>query len=118
MSRKLEHSLTSKQVQSAGPGRHCDGGGLYLQVIKSNDGESLNRSWIFRYRVNGRLREMGLGPLSTMRLSEARDRARSLRMKRLDGIDPIDERREARAREQSERAKLMTFDQVMLMYFK
>jgi hypothetical protein len=38
-------------------------------------------------------------------------------MKRLDNVDPINERREARA-EQSEREKLMTFDQVKLMFFK
>ena len=118
MPKKLEHSLSARKVQTAGPGRHCDGGGLYLQVIKSRDDEGLNRSWIFRYRVNGRLRDMGLGPLSTVGLSEARERARELRLKRLDGIDPIDERHGERLRAQSERARLMTFEQVKLQFFK
>jgi integrase len=122
MPKKLEHALSPRKVQTAGPGRHCDGGGLYLQVIKkSRDDEGrtrYNRSWVFRYRLNGRLREMGLGPLSTLSLSEARERARTMRMKRLDGIDPIDERRDERQRVQSERAKLMTFEQVKLQFFK
>jgi integrase len=115
MPRKIEHSLSSRKVQTAGPGRHCDGGGLYLQVTKTKDGEGVNRSWLFRYRVNGKLRDMGLGPLSTITLSEARERARTMRMKRLDGTDPIDERRVARLK--SENGKLLTFDQAMTAYF-
>lgn len=39
------------------PGMHADGGGLYLQV--TNGGAS----WIYRYMLNGRACEMGLGPL-------------------------------------------------------
>jgi hypothetical protein len=70
MPRKLEHSLTSRAVQTAGPGRHCDGGGLYLQVVKSRDGESPEPIKDFSVPRRGQLREMGLGSLSTMRLSE------------------------------------------------
>jgi integrase len=114
MPRKVERALSPRRAQTAEPGRHCDGGGLYLQVSRAKDGEALNRSWVFRYRLNGRLREMGLGPLSTVRLSEARERARAIRTKRLDGIDPIDERRAARLRPE---AKLVTFDQAMQGYF-
>jgi integrase len=118
MPRKIEHALSSRKVQTAGPGRHCDGGGLYLQVTTTKDGEGVSRSWIFRYRINGKLRDMGLGCLSTVGLSEARERSRALRLKRLDGIDPIDERRDERARAQSERLRLMTFEQVKLQFFK
>jgi integrase len=57
---------------------------------------------------------MGLGPLSTISLSEARERARVMRTKRLDGIDPIDERYVARLRPAN---KLLTFDQAMAGYF-
>jgi integrase len=115
MPRKLERALSPRKVQTAGVGRYCDGGGLYLQVTTTKDEKGLNRSWVFRYRLNGRLREMGLGPLSTITLSQARERARAMRMKRLDGIDPIDERRVARLRPE---ATLLTFDQAMTAYFK
>jgi hypothetical protein len=59
MPRKIERALPPRKVQTTGVGRHCDGGGLYLQVTTTKDGEGLNRSWVFRYRLNGRLREMG-----------------------------------------------------------
>jgi integrase len=113
MPRKLERALSPRKVQTAGVGRHCDGGGLYLQVTTTKNGEGLNRSWVFRYRLNGKLREMGLGPLSTIGLSEARERARVVRTKRLDGIDPIDERRVAGLRPAN---KLLTFDQAIAGY--
>jgi integrase len=103
MPRKLERALTPRRVQTAGPGMWADGGNLYLSVApsKSKSGR-INRSWVFRYGVpvpggRTRYRDLGMGSLSTLSLSEARERARLLRQKRLDGIDPIDERRAARA---------------------
>ena len=42
------------------PGMHGDGGGLWLQVTPNG------RIWIFRYTLNGRAREMGLGSLRTV----------------------------------------------------
>jgi integrase len=56
---------------------------------------------------------MGLGSLSTIGLSEARDKARALRAKRLEGIDPIEERRAARSQPA---AKTMTFDEAARAY--
>lgn len=56
------------------PGMYADGAGLYLQV--SGDGEStLAKSWIFRFTLRGRSREMGLGSLSLFGLAEARSKA-------------------------------------------
>jgi integrase len=92
---------------------HCDGGGLYLQVAFAKDGKAINRSWIFRYRVGGKLRDMGLGPLSTIGLAEAREKARHQRAKVLDSIDPIEERRAARA---VPAVRLVTFDQAATAY--
>ena len=34
-------------------GSHCDGGALYLQVSSSG-----TQSWVFRYKINGRTRDM------------------------------------------------------------
>lgn len=69
------------------PGMYADGGGLYLQVSRSG-----TKSWIFRFALSGREREMGLGPLHTVSLSEARDLALEARKLKLRGIDPIDAR--------------------------
>ena len=51
--------LTDRAVRTAGPGRHGDGvvRGLML-VVK----ESGARSWLLRYQLDGRRRDMGLGP--------------------------------------------------------
>lgn len=73
------------------PGRYGDGGGLWLQV---RDAE--RRSWLFRYTLHGRAREMGLGALKDMTLAEARDAALASRKLLLSGLDPIEHRHEAR----------------------
>jgi len=86
------------------PGMHADGGGLYLQVTASGA-----KSWIFRFMLHGRAREMGLGPLHTISLAEARERARECRKLRVDGIDPVEVRRAKRAEERLAAATAMTF---------
>lgn len=88
------------------PGYHADGGGLYLQVTATGV-----KTWIFRYRVDGRLRDMGLGPLNTVSLADARVKAELCRKQRLDGIDPIDARRAERAAVKAKTARAMTFRQ-------
>lgn len=92
MGRSL-HKLTAKAVANLGPGMHSDGGGLYLLVRATGA-----RSWIFRFRHLGRLRDMGLGSVQDFTLAEARARAAAQRKLRADGIDPIDARDAARAR--------------------
>jgi integrase len=102
--------LTARKVESVkAPGMYCDGGGLYLQVTKGTDG--INRSWIFRYSLNGRTREMGLGPLALYGLAEARGLALDARRLRHQGVDPIEHRRAARAQKQLDDAKAITFKQ-------
>ena len=56
MARAIER-LSSAKVKNAGRG-HPDGGGLYLQVTERKDGQ-LNKSWLFRFAIGGREREMG-----------------------------------------------------------
>lgn len=95
MPRILHNALTALSVKNAGPGRHADGGGLHLLV---KDGGA--RSWVFRFMLNGRSRDIGLGAAGAggMSLAEARDRATALRLKVKAGIDPLSERQEAEAR--------------------
>jgi integrase len=93
------------------PGHYGDGGGLYLLI-----GPTGAKSWTFRFRERGRLREMGLGPLHTINLVHARERARQCREQRLDGVDPIAVRRAVRQRAQLDAAKAMTFRQCAEAY--
>jgi hypothetical protein len=87
--------LSPLEVANAKVGMHADGGGLYLQVTKTVAGQ-LNKSWLFRYSVGGRERQMGLGSLTEIKLAAARERATECRLQRLAGTDPIEERERAR----------------------
>jgi integrase len=89
------------------PGRYGDGGGLYLQV--KGPGQ---RSWLFRFMLRGKAREMGLGSVDTVRLAEARDLARDMRGLVARGIDPIAHRRQAR----EELRATATFEDVAALY--
>ena len=86
--------LTARTVQALkAKGRYADGGNLYLSI--GNGG----RSWVFLYRdrVTGRLREMGLGPSSVVSLQDARQRSATARKLLHDGLDPIADKRARQA---------------------
>jgi len=76
------------------PVRFGDGGGLYLQVAPGARGDV--KSWLFRFKLSGREREMGLGPVGEapdgVSLAEARKRAAAARAMLAEGVDPIDAR--------------------------
>ncbi|OOG47668.1 site-specific integrase [Rhodanobacter sp. C01] len=103
--------LKVRKVKTAG--YLGDGGGLYLQVSPS-----LSKSWVFRYQVNGRTREMGLGSFNTFGLRDARDRATGCRKLLADGIDPIEQRNAAHQRKQLSDARVMTFGQCCEKYIE
>ena len=63
---------------------HNDGHGLYLRVSDTG-----TRSWIFRFTLGGKTRDMGLGSTNVVSLAAARKRAQELRELRQRGIDPI-----------------------------
>jgi integrase len=69
------------------------------------------KSWIFRYERNGRERHMGHGPVHTLSLADARERARDCRRLLLDGRDPIEVRKAERMRERVEAARGLTFQE-------
>jgi integrase len=97
-----------------------DGGGLWLQVTRGEgeNSDHLRRSWTFRYEINGRRREMGLGALHTFSLAEARNRARALRQLLADGIDPLAKREANKQARLVEQASTVTFEQCAKMYLK
>jgi integrase len=97
-----------KVMRVTRPGVYNDGAGLYLQV--TGDGiTKLGKSWIFRYMLRGKEREMGLGSLSTIGLADVRIKAAECRRLKAEGIDPLDARRAERARAALEAAAAMTF---------
>jgi integrase len=96
-------------------GLYCDGGGLYLQVTPSG-----SKTWIFRFRspLTGKLRDMGLGPLHSIGLPEAREKAATQRTALASGLDPIETRDEETRRKAMEAAKAVTFAQCAASYIE
>ncbi len=94
-----------KIKQNLKPGMYADGLGLYLRVGPGN-----SKRWIFRYRTEGKLRDMGLGPLHTVSLAEARDKAEACRVMRLKGLDPLNERAQQTKIKTVQTATTITFE--------
>jgi integrase len=85
--------LTARKVETVKtPGYLKDGGGLFLQV-----GETGSKSWIFEFRFAGRRREMGLGSLQRVSLSEARAQRDECNAMLRSHTDPIEHRKRERA---------------------
>jgi len=81
----IMNKLSARAVETISkPGRHGDGGGLYLVVDKSGA-----KRWVFLYRRSDRLREMGLGGVHFVTLAKARELAQDARTKLQAGVDPI-----------------------------
>jgi hypothetical protein len=85
--------LSAKGAVSLGPGKHADGGGLWLVKDTPKRGK-----WVLRLTVHNRRREMGLGPFPAVSLAESRRLAEEARSQVRAGLDPIKER-ERRRRE-------------------
>jgi integrase len=115
---KLVNALTPLGVKNAKPGRHADGGGLHLLVKASGA-----RSWVYRFMLNGKSRDVGLGSAAgpdALSLAKARDAATGLRLKVKAGIDPLEERDrkavEALAASQAAHVAGITFRDVAIDY--
>lgn len=86
----LHYQLTDTAVRAKNkpPGYYLDGRGLYLQVAPGG-----SRSWLLRYTLRGKTREMGLGSVLDFGLARARERAQQARDLLAQGVDPIDHRK-------------------------
>ena len=90
MPKLVSNALTPLSVKNAKPGRHADGGGLYLLVKPTGA-----RTWVYRFMLAGRTRDVGLGPAAgagAVTLASARDKAGDLRKSVKSGVDPLAER--------------------------
>ena len=106
VTRTLNRLSALKVARAKQPGMYADGGGLYLRVAEGG-----SKQWVFRYAVGTRDRDMGLGPVQTLTLPEAREKAREARLLRLEGIDPIEAKRARMAALKAADARAMTFKQ-------
>jgi integrase len=111
MARTVGKLTALKISRDLKPGMYADGAGLYLQVTGAGA-----KSWIFRFSLNGKAREMGLGSLSAVGLADARAKAAECQRLRQDGIDPIEARKARRQQAALEAAKTITFKEAAASY--
>ncbi|CAJ0876752.1 hypothetical protein AMST5_02814 [freshwater sediment metagenome] len=83
--------LSDPKVKAAKAGKHGDGDGLTLVVSEAGA-----RKWVLRYQLNGKRRDMGLGPYPAISLAAARQAAISARSLAAQGVDPLEARQTAR----------------------
>lgn len=84
--------LTTTKIKTLSePGRYIDGEGLMMEIAPGG-----SRSWKLRVRVDGKRRDFGLGSLSIVTLTEAREKAREYRRLIAQGIDPVAERKKGK----------------------
>ncbi|MGJ7486892.1 tyrosine-type recombinase/integrase [Variovorax sp. LT2P21] len=90
------------------PGRHAVGGvaGLHLWIKATGA-----KSWILRVLVGPVRKDIGLGGFPDVTLAGARDAARRARDQIVQGIDPVEQRKQARALLMAENATAKTFSQ-------
>ena len=85
---RTEKKLSPLKLKTLKPGRHADGGGLYLDVQESG-----SRSWILRTTIKGKRKEIGLGGFASCTLAQAREAAADLLAKAKKGGDILEQRR-------------------------
>lgn len=88
----LTTKTVDKLIRLGNPGLTSDGQSLYLKVTKTG-----NASWIFRFKLNGRSRDMGLGSYPEVSLAQARDATANARRQTIEGIDPLEARKTEQA---------------------
>lgn len=97
MASRTSHRLSPRRIEREfRRGRYADGGGLYLQVSEQGA-----KSWLFRFMQDGKARQMGLGAVQTISLSEARKAALNCRKRLHMGIDPIEARKKERTNQRT-----------------
>ena len=109
------HKLNRNLVKGLNePGRYNDGGGLYLMIRKSG-----LKTWIYRYAIDGRTRDMGLGTVSSLNdIDVARKAAAEARALVKEGRDPLRKKAAVKKAVKKEDAKLQTFGEVLDDFFK
>ncbi|RWC90762.1 MAG: DUF4102 domain-containing protein, partial [Mesorhizobium sp.] len=84
MTRNLNKLSDRKVKTERKPGRHSDGGGLYLEIKTSG-----SRAWLFMWKAGGKRTAMGLGAYPAVSLAAARDKATDYRRIVANGGNPL-----------------------------
>jgi integrase len=96
MARTINKLTAAFVAATTREGHFADGrDGLYLQC--ANVGGAISKSWVLRFKIGGKRREMGGGSIRNRTLAEARVWARQQRQIVLDGGDPIEQRKAKRS---------------------
>lgn len=109
--------LNPKQVENlTEPGTYEDGDGLRL-VVKTTG----RKSWVLRFQLAGRRREMGLGAYPEVSLKHARLETSAMRRHLIDGVDPLAardlERAAMREAQRASEAKQIKFETLATDYW-
>ncbi|MCF5088375.1 DUF4102 domain-containing protein, partial [Pseudomonas gessardii] len=112
---KLTVKTVDSLVKAAAPGLTGDGEGLYFQISRTG-----GTSWVFRFKIAGKARTMGLGRYPETTLADARQKAADARKLSKAGVDPLAAREEERNRQQDVlrqlEARRRTFEMVAVEY--
>jgi integrase len=96
------------------PGRHSDGEGLFFRVLPG-----AKCYWVFRYRMDGKEREMSLGPYPETSLLDARAKhAEKRKQVKADKVDPLAEKQAARSAAAQRQTTAPTFGEAADEYLK
>lgn len=104
MAKRVEGLTARKVATVTEPGRYADGRGLYLHIGKNGA-----KSWVLRFMLAGKAREMGLGAVADVTLQDARRKAGEARALLDAGCDPLEARREEERQREAEKARAVTF---------
>ena len=108
----VEMNLTALKINSLScKGRYSDGGGLYLLVSESGF-----KSWVFRYQIFGKRKDMGLGGYPLISLKRARLLRDEQKVKVNQGIDPLKQRDQNRL--EVRKSKEMTFEKATYLCYE
>lgn len=77
--------LTALAIRNAGPGKHFDGLGLYVEVTPAGA-----KLWRWKYRFAGKEKRLSFGAWPEVSLAEARTRCEESRAQLRQGNDPAD----------------------------
>ena len=91
-------------IRAGKPGRTRAGDNLYVQIARGG-----TATWMMRYQLHGRPRDMGLGSCGLFTLAEAREIAHEARRQLARGVDPIDARKADRSQAKLDAARSLTF---------
>ena len=114
MARKAKELSALEVGRLSSDGTYSVGGvaGLQLQIIGGS------KVWILRTMMGPKRRRMGLGPYPQVTLADARAKARKALETLESGVDPIEQRRRARAILAAEHAKAQSFDECVVQFLE